>query len=271
MGSGGQKQIYERELICIGYGYKEANQHHWGPGCRDLYALHYVLSGRGYVKVQGELHVLQRGDSFLIYPDEEYFYYPDEECPWEYEWVDFRGNGVERLLALTGFTREKPVMQLMPGLHEQFQVVSDAADRIVRQEQEAARLHLLLTCYFRDDLSSEEDNQKAYMQLAGEYIANYYWRSDLKVPEIAKHLHIDRTHLFRLFKESVGMAPQQYLASVRMEKARRLLQDTDMSVQAVAASVGYEDALHFSKTFKKVQGITPSGYRNNCRDNFNKA
>ncbi|MBR6626556.1 MAG: helix-turn-helix domain-containing protein [Lachnospiraceae bacterium] len=251
----------ERELIFIGYGYKEPNMHRWGPGCRDLYALHYILSGKGYVRVGGEEYVLQKGDAFLIYPGEEYTYFPGRTHPWEYEWVDFRGRGVERLLAFTGFTRERPVMHV-GELRESLQISSSADDRILRQEQESAGLHMLLTAFFRKNLESEGANQKAYVQLAQEYIANYYWRSDLHVGEMASILHVDRTHLFRLYKEALGISPQQYLARIRLERACRLLKGTDRSIQAVAASVGYEDALYFSKIFKKAQGMTPSEYRN---------
>ncbi|MBQ7933454.1 MAG: helix-turn-helix transcriptional regulator, partial [Lachnospiraceae bacterium] len=94
------------------------------------------------------------------------------------------------------------------------------------------------------------------------YIANYYWRCDLSVPDIAAHLHIDRTYLYRLFKHELGISPLQYLTDVRMERAVALLTETKLPVQSVAGSVGYEDALYFSKTFKKAKGVSPSDYRN---------
>ena len=251
-----------RELYCVGHGYKEPNQHKWGPGCRDIYSLHYVLSGCGYVKVQNRTFCLKKGESFLIFPGEEYYYYPDEKDPWEYMWVDFQGKGCQRLLELTEFTTTHPIMKRGEEVYSYFQIATEEQDRILKEEQESARVHLLLTHFFRENLSRARENQKSYIELAREYIANYYWRCDLSVPDIATHLHIDRTYLYRLFKNELGISPLQYLTDVRMERAVTLLTESRMPVQSVAGSVGYEDALYFSKTFKKAKGASPSDYRN---------
>ncbi len=248
-------------LICVGYGYKEPNSHRWGPGCRDIYTLHFVLSGRGFIRVNGRTFPVEPGDSFLIFPEEEYFYYPEEQDPWEYAWVDFKGKDCERLLDCTGFNRECPVMKVEEEVLPYFQVSSKASDRIRRGEEQNARLHLLLTYYFRENLSKEIGTGKNYVQLAKEYMSSYYWRSELSVPDIALQLHIDRTYLYRLFKTALGISPLEYLTEIRMERAEGLLRDTSMTIQAVAASVGYEDALYFSKSFKKIKGVSPSAYR----------
>ncbi len=255
------KQENQIGLICVGYGYKEPDSHKWGPGCRDIYTLHLVLSGHGFVRVQGRTFPVEAGDSFLIFPEEEYYYYPDGQDPWEYTWVDFKGWDCERLLSYTGFNREYPVMSGREEAGSYFNMASEAADRIRREEEQSARLHLLLTYFFRDNLSKEIDNCKDYIQIAKEYMGSYYWKSDLSVPEIALQLHIDRTHLYRLFKNTLDLSPLEYLTELRMERAEGLLRDTSMSIQAVAASVGYEDALYFSKSFKKARGVSPSAYR----------
>ena len=253
--------LYRRELICIGNSYKEVNMHKWGPGCRNIYSLHYILSGRGYVRTGGQTFVLDSGQSFLIFPGEEYYYYPDKNNPWEYIWVDFYGKEADRLIGLTAFTKSCPVMEKKENMESFFAVSVHAKDRITKEEQETANLHLLLTKYFRENLSGEAGNVKEYIQLAKEYIGNYFWRSDLTVPEIAAQLHIDRTYLYRLFKEKIGLSPSQYIENLRIERACVLLERTDMLIQSVAGSVGYEDALYFSKIFKKIKGISPKDYR----------
>lgn len=199
--------FYQRELVCVGGGYKEPNQHKWGPGCRDMYSLHYIISGRGYVKTGGQTFRLEKGLSFLIYPGEEYYYYPDEKEPWEYVWVDFYGKEADRLISMTEFTKKSPVMETEQDMRTFFEVYADVPDRLTRKERESANVHLLLTRYFRKNLSEESGNIKGHIQLAKEYVGNYYWRSDLSVSEIAKELHIDRTYLYRLFKDAMGMSP----------------------------------------------------------------
>ena len=93
-------------------------------------------------------------------------------------------------------------------------------------------------------------------------IQNSYWKPDLNVGRLAKSLNVERSYLYRMFMEHTGISPQEYLTEVRMERACELLSGSELSVQAVACSVGYKDALYFSRLFRKRKGITPSGYRN---------
>ncbi|OMD34732.1 AraC family ligand binding domain-containing protein [Paenibacillus odorifer] len=65
-------------------GYKPPNMHRWGPGVRDIYALHYIESGRGTLETLEAFLSLKAGDSFIIFPENEVYYYPDPMDPWEY-------------------------------------------------------------------------------------------------------------------------------------------------------------------------------------------
>lgn len=57
------------------------------------------------------------------------------------------------------------------------------------------------------------------------------------------------------------MSPQEFLVNYKIDKASELLKNTDLSIKAVASSVGYSDPLTFSKIFKKITGDNPKGYR----------
>jgi transcriptional regulator GlxA family with amidase domain len=59
------------------------------------------------------------------------------------------------------------------------------------------------------------------------------------------------------------MSPQEYLMQVRMKHACDLLKETDLPIKMIASSVGYENALTFSKIFKHKEGVSPLDYRKN--------
>ena len=75
-------------------------------------------------------------------------------------------------------------------------------------------------------------------------------------------MYLSSFYISKIFKSETGDTPINYLISLRMEKAKELLdQNPEETVQKVAAAVGYEDAYHFSKVFKKYYGISPLYYK----------
>lgn len=89
--------------------------------------------------------------------------------------------------------------------------------------------------------------------------ANFHRK--LSLDELARSVEISRSHLYRLFKTEFAMSPGQYLQSIRMQAACRLLATTLMSVKQVLLEVGYKDKSLFARHFKKAHSLTPSEYR----------
>ena len=79
--------------------------------------------------------------------------------------------------------------------------------------------------------------------------------------DVAGYVGIDRTYLYRIFMEHAGISPVRYLLKVRMERACELLSKTELSVYEISLSTGYTDTSHFSGTFKKYFGESPTQYR----------
>ncbi len=247
------------QLVCTDNNYKEPNLHRWGPGTREIYSLHYIVSGKGYVVFRGVTYALSAGDAFLVFPEEEILYYPEESEPWAYRWVDFKGADAKALIARTGFSKKCPVVRGMQGVEPLFHIYEEGVYGELAKERYAAKVYLLLTHFLKE--TKEPEEKRSYFEDAAEMIQNSYWKQELNVGQLANSLNVERSYLYRLFIEHTGISPQEYLTEVRMERACELLLTTELSVQAVAGSVGYKDALYFSRLFRKRKGITPSNYR----------
>ena len=83
----------------------------------------------------------------------------------------------------------------------------------------------------------------------------------LTLDKLAASVGLSRTVLAQRFRESMGDTPLNYLRAVRMQKAMRLLADSDNTLETVAAQVGYRDAFSFSKVFKRTVGHGPREFR----------
>lgn len=83
----------------------------------------------------------------------------------------------------------------------------------------------------------------------------------LQVATLAAKASISPSHFFALFKRRIGLAPMDYFTRLRMARACRLLETTSLNVKEVAAELGYDDPFYFSRVFKSVNQMSPSGYR----------
>ena len=254
----------EGDFVCLSSGYKPSNQHQWGPGVRDIFALHYIISGKGYLETNQCTYPLKAGESFLIFPQTEVLYYPDPKDPWEYIWVDFRGEECSRLLHMTKLSQQHPVTAASEADLEPFFHMNAYTGMLPYERERAnAKLRLLMSYYIEYYPADNPASRTDYVALAKEYIENNYWKASLTVSQVATYVKIERTYLFRLFKEAEGMSISGYLTAYRIKRACNLLEASDLSIKSIACSVGFEDQLYFSKLFKKVTACTPSDYRRN--------
>ena len=104
-------------------------------------------------------------------------------------------------------------------------------------------------------------NKKYIVKKIMEYMELHY-QQKISLDQIAANMYLSSYYISKLIKSETGDTPINYLISLRMRKAREIMdQYPDSSVQSVAMAVGYEDAYHFSKLFKKYYGLSPLYYK----------
>ena len=109
----------------------------------------------------------------------------------------------------------------------------------------------------------ESDFQSKYMlRKVQEYIDSNFEKENLSLNEVAGAVGVSANYLSAVFSQSMNRTFVEYVTDKRMEKAKKLLRDTDKSSGEIATLVGYKDPHYFSFVFKKTQGISPREYRN---------
>lgn len=91
------------------------------------------------------------------------------------------------------------------------------------------------------------------------YISKHYY-DDLNVKILSQKLHISQSYIYFLFKSYVGISPVNYINSIRLREAYRLL-DSGVSVTDTANEVGFTSSSYFIKVFKEATGVTPNKWR----------
>ena len=93
-----------------------------------------------------------------------------------------------------------------------------------------------------------------------QYIADHI-AEPITSHQLCQLLHIGRTRLYELSRQSLGVGIAAYITMKRMEMARSLLADSDLSIAQIALMTGYVDYTYFCKVFRKAHQVTPTGYR----------
>ncbi|OAS19880.1 AraC family transcriptional regulator [Paenibacillus oryzisoli] len=255
---------------------KPLPQHKMGPAVHDYYLIHTVLSGNGIFEIGGRTYTCSTGDTFIIYPGELFSYIADADTPWHYIWVAFTGRSASTTLSHIGATPEQAVISNSNTrkLRHYYRHIRASFQQTEFPELEELEsegwLKLLLrelgrtnTHHITTKQIAETDIQRQIGQ-AIRYLELQYTQA-VSIEHLARSLGYHRTYLCKMFKQSTGSSPMQYLFNIRMERAKQLLQ-TAMTIDQVASSVGFNDALYFSKQFHKWSGSAPSVYRKELRN-----
>ena len=121
----------------------------------------------------------------------------------------------------------------------------------------------ILSCIyqlFADAVDPWEQENDDYIEQVKKYIQENY-REEIVLADLSEHINVSIYHLSHIFKDKMGVSPIKYVIQCRMEQAKKLLLETNLSVTEIAGNVGYNNSNYFSMLFKKMNGQSPRVYR----------
>ncbi|CAM3901404.1 AraC family transcriptional regulator [Cohnella lubricantis] len=109
-----------------------------------------------------------------------------------------------------------------------------------------------------------EEQTSTVIDRAKQYIRQHY-SEELSLEEAAESVHLNPFYFSKVFKQHVGETFIDYLTGLRIDRAKQLIEEEDLSLKEVSYQVGYKDPNYFSRVFKKVTGVAPSEYRSQLK------
>ena len=245
----------------------------------DHLEMAFVLSGEGRYRFDEGIFPVKEGDLLIIAPGVKHqaIACPEVETPATEFFVGAYGVKIDgvpentlpvpdggHIIHTTGELRQK-LFKICSSMESE-----KAVPRPGRYFMMKSYLMQIILLVVRDQCEPvqkpvgyafESVNKKYVVEQMVNYFEDHY-NEKISLDQIAENMYLSPFYISKIFKSETGDTPIRHLINIRLEKAKELLErGYEGNIQEIAASVGYDDAYHFSKLFKKHYGISPSQAR----------
>lgn len=237
------------------------------PKGRLDFQLLYVASGKAHFFFNGEEQIVTAGHMVIYRPKEpqRYFYTASDRT--EVYWVHFTGKDVKNLLR--GYGIKDNVHVVYSGTLLEYSKIFKQMIYELQQcrENYPEMLTLLLRQIFillQRSINKDHTVKNEYLENEIELATHYFnenYNKEINIEEYASSRGMSISYFIRSFKQYMKITPMQYILSLRINNAQILLETTNYSINEIAQLTGHDNALYFSRIFRKQKGISPSGYR----------
>lgn len=240
------------------------------PNGMQGYIINLTIKGAGRIFHGKNGFNCSVGDLLLFPPNAAHYYHRAKNASeWYHQWIYFRPralwsdwlkwtdniNYVGRL-KITDQTVYQDILSLFQQIEKEYN-----SENLFSEEMSMCLLEQLLIKCFKLDPSNTQRMLDPRILSACHFITDNLDKNH-KVAEIAEHIHISPSRLAHLFGQQMGSGIIKWREEQRMIKARHLLHSSGAPIYHIARNLGYEDALYFSRLFKRHTGLNPSEYRN---------
>lgn len=244
------------------------------------YELIVMTEGTLYITYAGENYTVENGEYLLLPPKRNawrqgyqpgycafywmHFSYgsiPDEKSPVPVL-PTFPGNGSEPMFSIPQ-QGKIPKTEKMVVLMKQLQ--DSSKNNYPQLALDTMAMCVLTELYSQLYLHTPENTSLQVGKQIYSDILDYvklHIAENIKVTDIAQHFGYNAKYLSHLFAEFTGMSLKQFILNQKMDTASFMLTDSNQSINDIARALGFSDSHNFSRTYKRVTGLTPSEYRN---------
>ena len=258
------------------------------PDCR----LFYIVSGDGDMMIEGQSYPLSPGCAVLFQSGVRYVWQTRQDAAIDYIAINFdytmlfrtikkpfhpvhadrfsAQDALETVSFSDAAALNHPIVLYNAGVIESrlrlLTTEFNMADHYYSDELMSTVLKSIIISMVRETRLSTEEHTRRDASLTRDiiqYIQSNYDR-ELSYEQLAEKFHMNPVYINRVFKKNTGVSLHVFLVNYRITTAMEIMRSGSMSVKEIAAMVGFSDLPHFTKTFKKITGITPGRYRDSA-------
>jgi AraC-like DNA-binding protein len=237
----------------------------------DEFQLLFIINGTGTFESR---HCpptdISAGNVILLFPGEWHSYCSNAETGWDEYWVGFDGLNMRNIMRSSFFSLTKPVFKI--GIDDEFisyykAVINYAEQEAVGYQQVASSIvrHMLGLLYYKNQNSLFSDRDVVEKINQARVIIRENINTHLSPAEVAERLGLGYSWFRKAFKKYAGISPAQFQLQIRLQRAKELLLNTNLSVSEIAYELTFDTPGQFSTFFRQKAGMTPKEFRRTGR------
>lgn len=223
---------------------------------QSVFRFHLITRGTGSLEMLSRRENLKEGDIFVTFPSTEYFI--NDYGNLEYSYISFIGIYAYKLLERAEITKKdflrRNMQNLIPLWEHSIEISSDENIDLIAESVLLYSLGNL--CRMKNNSSATETGNLA-LQLK-KLCDDTYTDPQTNLTSLCEDINYNPKYASAAFKKYIGITFSDYLITLRLNNATRLIENGLTSVKQIAALSGFEDPLYFSRSFKKKEGVSPS-------------
>ena len=226
------------------------------------YSVEYIYEGEGVIQENGKMYKVTQGDFFILHPNSYHHYYSSPKNPWKKIWFLIDGD-TSYLSYLLDMYKIRDIVHFpkiyMPlELEKIFDLLKKDSNDISKDLEHLIYLLIQNLAHIIHNRPKHENTLSR-----AKFFIDRKIKTRLTVKEVSDYLSVSTVYLSRAFKDEYGISPNKYILEKKIEFAKTLLKKTPLSIEQISQELAFFDVSHFSHTFKKISGYTPSEFREN--------
>lgn len=229
----------------------------------NVAVIEYITDGAGYVVLNGKTHYVYKDMIYFLPPGERHNYYSDGENPFTKIFLNVSGSICEHLVLAYGLSGKHFFLE--KGLRPVFERIRD----VIHSDLPDNEMQSVLQGIFVEIISKLSVALKKTQYSDEALTLKNYLDSNIgrlvSSKELSKTIFRSQDYCQKLFRREFNITPYAYQLERKMQTAKTLLVNTNMSVGEIAEKLGYTDVHYFSNLFQVKCGCRPSSYRKSRR------
>ena len=222
------------------------------------YCIEYIEEGKGTVNLGDDTFFPGAGDSYFLHAGKEQNYFSNHDDPWKKYFVNVSGKMIDTLVECYGLSNaayfkglylEKEIKRIIEIVKEQ---TGDRTPELIAVINE-----IFIKMYrhgkYTDELSKLGKQMKDFL--------NAQVTENFNIEMLCKQISRSESQTIRIFRKLFGVTPYQYVLSKKIGLAKKLLENTNLSIKEISQKLCFSNEFSFSKAFKKKVGDSPQTYK----------